>query len=33
MRSTKKKVLESFFGSYELNADSLMQFYHRLTID
>src|SRR5882724_8535157 len=25
MRSTKKKVLESFFGSYDLNAYSLIQ--------
>src|SRR5882724_10672200 len=31
IRSTKKKVLEFFFGSYDLNDDPLMQCHHRLT--
>ena len=30
MKSNKKRVLESFIGSYDLNAD--IQCHHRLTL-
>src|SRR5882724_13444299 len=33
MKSNKKRVLESFIGSYDLNADPPMQCHHRLTSD
>ena len=33
MKSNKKKVIESFIGSYDLNAEPLMQCHHRLTSD